>query len=87
MAAGASAALATYIPQGGIPINSTVPHWLGSKNVMTAADVMCRYCGLPTPPSHYSPSLPCPYAETGIYSGGQFIPEYSGIFRNFSDRF
>ena len=34
----------------GIPINSTVPHWLGSKNVMTAADVMYIYYELPTDP-------------------------------------
>ena len=26
--------------KGGIPINFTVPHWLGSKNVSTATDVM-----------------------------------------------
>ena len=34
--------------QGGSPINSTVPHWLGSNNVITAADLMCIYYGLPT---------------------------------------
>ena len=32
----------------GVPINSTAPHWLGSTNLMTAADFMYQPYGLPT---------------------------------------
>ena len=41
---------AVALKPGGIPINTTAPHWLGSKNVMTAADFMCIYYALPTAP-------------------------------------
>ena len=39
----------------GIPINSIASHWLGLKNVMTAADVMYIYYGFPTAPLRLAP--------------------------------
>ena len=40
----------------GIPINPTVLHWLGSMNLMTAADSMYMPYGLPTAPFPLAPS-------------------------------
>ena len=51
-----------------MPINSTAPRWLGSNNVMTAA-------GFQPPRSHWSLSLPLPYAWVrwgGMPCGGGF---------------